>query len=142
MLVKTFIVKNAAEDRTHPFNSGCTSGGRGGEGSEQPKREWRGGRGSGDLGLRPLGRSALAKRGPVLTSGRGTRRQRHRTSDTPARQTAKTLCTGTSFARERVRTMPQGPGYLALPTIDSIGSADSPGGNKDQPPRVVSLGRL
>lgn len=35
--------------------------------------------------------------------------------------------------------MPQGPGYLALPTIDSVGS-DSPGGNKDQP-RVVSTGQ-
>eukprot|EP00752_Nemacystus_decipiens_P001278 g1273.t1 len=33
--------------------------------------------------------------------------------------------------------MPQGPGYLALPTIDSIGSSDSPGGDKDQPPRVA-----
>lgn len=47
-----------------------------------------------------------------------------------------------SVERKRGGRMPQGPGYLALPTIDSVGSVDSPGGNKDQPPRVVSLQQL
>lgn len=39
VLVQTFVVKNAAEDGAHPFESGCTSGGRWGEGNEEVERE-------------------------------------------------------------------------------------------------------
>lgn len=135
MLVQTVVVENAAEDSSHPFESGCASG------EEEGVRV--GGRGGAGVEMGVVWVAGIPSRESLIHSGIPYMYSRHTSPPPPNlhRCAPRSFCTGLS-SRVRGGTMPQGPGYLALPTIDTVGSSDSPGGDKDQQPRVVSVQRL